>query len=42
MENSGGTDRGGLLIEWKKGEEENVIDFVTVIFTRCARSDSRA
>ena len=42
MENSGGTDRGGLLIEWKKGEEENVIDFLTVIFTRCARSDSRA
>ena len=41
MENSGGTDRGRLLIEWKKGEEENVIDFVTVIFTRCARSDSR-
>ena len=42
MENSGGTDRGGLLIEWTKGEEENVIDFLTVIFNRCVRSDSRA
>ena len=30
------------IIQWKKGEEENVIDFLTVIFTRCARSDSRA
>ena len=29
------------IIEWKKGEEENVIDFLSVIFTRCARSDSR-
>ena len=27
---------------WKKGEEEKVIDFLTVIFTRCAWSDSRA
>ena len=27
---------------WKKGDEENVIDFVRVIFTRCARSNSRA
>ena len=29
------------IIEWKKGEEENVIDFLSVISTRCARSDSR-
>ena len=29
------------IIEWKKEEEENVIDFLTLILTRCDGSDSR-
>ena len=29
------------IIQWKKGEEKNVIDFLTVIFTQYDVSDSR-
>ena len=29
------------IIEGKKGEEENEIDFLTLFFTGCAGSDSR-